>query len=205
MSREFINYCYQFQTYEDAYWCLKGAPHAGGHTAIGGLVSIFSNYPFRYTCDLTSHKLGDPMASPGEPLFYLHHSWLDKVWWDWQALDLPARLHDIGGTNQPDPCRVFEVEGWPSLPPISAWPNGTWRLDRLPTGNVRWPGVPSGIRESPGCVNGTNIWAPWPQNPGDPGNVTTMGHVLSLGGVVPNGTVGDVMDIGNEFLCYEYV
>lgn len=39
MSQEFVNYCYQFNDYASAFWCLKGGPHAGGHAAIGGLVS----------------------------------------------------------------------------------------------------------------------------------------------------------------------
>ena len=40
---------------------------------------------------------------------------------------------------------------------------------------------------------------------GDPGNVTTVGHVLNMYGNSPNSTVGDVLDIQGDFLCYEYV
>jgi tyrosinase len=50
----------------------------------------------------------DPIASPGDPLFYLHHAWLDKLWADWQAMDLPRRLTEMGGNN---------VQDEPSLPP----------------------------------------------------------------------------------------
>lgn len=39
MSQEFVDYCYQFNDYASAFWCMKGGPHAGGHAAIGGLVS----------------------------------------------------------------------------------------------------------------------------------------------------------------------
>jgi tyrosinase len=41
----------------------------------------------------------DGVASPGDPLFYLHHTWLDKLWADWQARDLPKRLTEMGGNN----------------------------------------------------------------------------------------------------------
>jgi len=39
------------------------------------------------------------VSSPGDPLFYLHHTWLDKLWWNWQAKDKTKRLTDISGTN----------------------------------------------------------------------------------------------------------
>ncbi len=29
-------------------------------------------------------KMGNGVSSPGDPVFYLHHAWLDKIFWDWQ-------------------------------------------------------------------------------------------------------------------------
>ncbi|KAJ8488247.1 hypothetical protein ONZ45_g14025 [Pleurotus djamor] len=52
--------------------------HDGGHLAIGG-------------------ELGDMYSSPADPLFYLHHANLDRVWWLWQAKDLSKRLEEISG------------------------------------------------------------------------------------------------------------
>lgn len=40
---------------------------------------------------------------------------------------------------------------------------------------------------------------------GDPGTETTLTHVLNMYGNGPNRTVAEVMDIGNDILCYEYV
>lgn len=40
----------------------------------------------------------------------LHHTNLDRLYWEWQSLDLPGRLTDIGGRNTPD-------EKWLSTPP----------------------------------------------------------------------------------------
>lgn len=54
-------------------------------------------------------------AAPGDPLFFLHHAYLDRVWWQWQQRDLPARLHDMGGNNIPDTATLALAGlGYPS-------------------------------------------------------------------------------------------
>ncbi|KAI4678830.1 hypothetical protein J4E81_010558 [Alternaria sp. BMP 2799] len=55
--------------------------HAGGHFGVGG----------------TYGQMGDPFASPADPIFWLHHANIDRVWWSWQARDLRNRLRDISG------------------------------------------------------------------------------------------------------------
>lgn len=63
--------------------------HGGGHYTIGG-------DPGR-----------DLFTSPGDPVFYLHHGMIDRVWWIWQTLDVQKRTgaEGISGTgtfmNQP--------------------------------------------------------------------------------------------------------
>jgi tyrosinase len=47
--------------------------HGGGHYAIGG-------YP-----------ASDVFFSPNEPVFFLHHGNIDRVYWIWQMLDFPNR------------------------------------------------------------------------------------------------------------------
>ena len=49
---------------------------------------------------------GDPgrdvFVSPGDPLFYLHHSMIDRTWWIWQMLDPSTRAVGqtaVAGTN----------------------------------------------------------------------------------------------------------
>jgi tyrosinase len=39
------------------------------------------------------------VSSPGDPLFYLHHTWLDKIWADWQNLNRSKRLTEMSGPN----------------------------------------------------------------------------------------------------------
>ncbi|KAI5803488.1 hypothetical protein DFH27DRAFT_50436 [Peziza echinospora] len=52
--------------------------HGPGHYSIGG-------------------EAGDMFSSPGEPIFYLHHANLDRVWWKWQSAKPSVRLTEIGG------------------------------------------------------------------------------------------------------------
>jgi tyrosinase len=75
-----INACFGVKSYTAAWECWHGQTHGAGHMAIGGLN-------------------GNVVLSPGDPVFFLHHGWLDAMWWKWQTLDLPARLTDIGGRN----------------------------------------------------------------------------------------------------------
>ncbi|KAK0377692.1 hypothetical protein CLIM01_04963 [Colletotrichum limetticola] len=58
--------------------------HGGGHYSLGG-------DPGR-----------DVFTSPGDPVFYLHHSMIDRVWWMWQMLSPEERQYGataLSGTN----------------------------------------------------------------------------------------------------------
>lgn len=64
--------------------------HAAGHFTIGG------------------DPGGDLFASPGDPMFFLHHAMIDRTWWTWQNMDLQQRLYAIGATitlNNSPPSR----------------------------------------------------------------------------------------------------
>ncbi|KAK8088223.1 Tyrosinase-like protein orsC [Apiospora hydei] len=67
--------------------------HAAGHFALGG-------------------DAGDLYSSSADPIFYLHHAMLDRVWWMWQALHLPQAF-TVAGTitilNRP-PSRNTTLE-----------------------------------------------------------------------------------------------
>ena len=54
--------------------------HTGGHFTIGG------------------DPGGDLFASPGDPMFFLHHGQIDRTWWIWQNQDLATRQNAIAGT-----------------------------------------------------------------------------------------------------------
>ncbi|KAF5684317.1 monophenol monooxygenase [Fusarium circinatum] len=57
--------------------------HGGGHLSIGGSLG----------------EMGDMYSSPGDPIFWLHHTNVDRLWDKWQRLDWPARKSDIGGPD----------------------------------------------------------------------------------------------------------
>ena len=38
-----------------------------------------------------------------DPLFYLHHANVDRIWWEWQMLDPEKRLHEISGPTTVNP------------------------------------------------------------------------------------------------------
>ncbi|KAG5305058.1 tyrosinase [Histoplasma capsulatum G186AR] len=141
-SRNQVDYCISQPDWISTWQCIEGNPHAGGHNGVGG-------------------QMARGGSSPGDPLFYLHHAWIDKLWWDWQSKDLPARLSEMGGTNLMRKDSGFR-------PPPPEYPQ-------------------------PGAM------------PGDPGDTTTLNHVLFMFGIMENKIIADVMNIHGSFLCYEYI
>ncbi|KAH7009582.1 hypothetical protein EDB80DRAFT_762941 [Ilyonectria destructans] len=57
--------------------------HGGGHLGIGGNIG----------------EMGDMYSSPGDPIFFMHHTNVDRLWDTWQRMDWPARRNDIGGPD----------------------------------------------------------------------------------------------------------
>lgn len=55
---------------------------------------------------------------PGDPLFFLHHTNLDRLWWEWQAINLTSRLYDIAGNNSP---RASFIDTFDLGYPTAAW------------------------------------------------------------------------------------
>ncbi|KAK1625228.1 monooxygenase [Colletotrichum phormii] len=63
-----------FSTFATA---LENGPHGAIHSAVGG--DLF------------------PSTSPNDPLFFLHHVQIDRLWWLWQQADLTSRALDFSG------------------------------------------------------------------------------------------------------------
>ncbi|KAK7706673.1 hypothetical protein SLS64_007504 [Diaporthe eres] len=82
-AADIIATCDNLTDYADAgIWCIGASPHTAGHGGVGGGVS---------------GSIGDIYVSPGDPLFYLHHAFIDRLWWQWQNEDIDTRLYEIGG------------------------------------------------------------------------------------------------------------
>lgn len=41
--------------------------------------------------------MSDIYASAGDPMFYMHHNYIDRVWWKWQTANASSRLTDMSG------------------------------------------------------------------------------------------------------------
>lgn len=106
----------------------------------------------------------------------LHHGFVDKMWWDWQMKAPEKRFTDISGPNAQDPAVGF----------------------------LEFPG---------GMEQESSMWGkptaemlavtPDPKH-GDPGANVTLSHIMSSLGIIPDATVGDVMDPSGAYLCYTY-
>ncbi|KAL7267860.1 hypothetical protein RUND412_009538 [Rhizina undulata] len=91
--------------------------------------------------NLLGGQMADVATSP-DPVFFLHHTFLDRVWWQWQEEDLETRLTDITGYTS-------EYE------PSTGWVN------------------------------------------------VTLDFEIDMFAIIPNATVGEVMDVRGSLLCYE--
>ncbi|RPA76205.1 Di-copper centre-containing protein [Ascobolus immersus RN42] len=95
---------YEQTNFEDMEFMLEGghipgqwaALHTGGHFIVGGLMPQGA-----YT------TAGDVWTSSLEPLFYLHHANIDRVWNQWQIQNNSEHLWDIGLKTSPRADNVF--------------------------------------------------------------------------------------------------
>jgi tyrosinase len=144
-------------TYLTALDGIYSGPHLWGHIALAMMN-------------------GDSITSPGDPLFIMHHGFVDKMWADWQAQD-PARLTEIAGLNAQDPAIGFSEFPGDMEEESAMWGHPTAEM----------------------------LAATPDPEAGDGGKNITLNHVLSSLGIIPDATVADVMDIQGGYLCYEYV
>ncbi|KAH9904286.1 hypothetical protein F4778DRAFT_731979 [Xylariomycetidae sp. FL2044] len=72
-----------FTTFETFWSALEDTPHGAIHNTLGG--------------DMV------PQTSPNDPLFFLHHSQIDRLWWLWQQVDTDTRNADFSGNKYLSP------------------------------------------------------------------------------------------------------
>ncbi|KAF8477673.1 Di-copper centre-containing protein [Russula ochroleuca] len=70
-------------------------PHGGVHVTVDGDLGG--------TCpeNAPSNCVGGPKWSPNDPLFWMHHAMVDKIWYNWQQLDPRNANSFFGGASEP--------------------------------------------------------------------------------------------------------
>lgn len=79
VNQNFVNTCNARTSYADMASCSEYGPHAYGHNGIGGVMS-------------------DVSASPSDPVFYMHHLFVDHSFRIWQNANA-ARTTSINGVD----------------------------------------------------------------------------------------------------------
>ncbi|KAH8724996.1 hypothetical protein GQ44DRAFT_616723 [Phaeosphaeriaceae sp. PMI808] len=74
-----VDGCNNEGRYQDMARCAEGGAHAWGHNGIGAVMQ-------------------DTFASPADPIFWLHHAFIDRNFRIWQNRD-SARVNNIDGTD----------------------------------------------------------------------------------------------------------
>jgi len=81
------------------FWSLTGrleqTPHNDIHNAVGGPLGWMS----------------DPKTAAQDPIFWLHHSNIDRIWWIWQ--NMPARTSPVDPAWDKQPFSFINVNGDP--------------------------------------------------------------------------------------------
>ncbi|KAK3390616.1 amino acid transporter [Podospora didyma] len=179
----FVNDCLGAETYVDAWACLEKSPHISGHWGVGGTMS-------------------NTLLSPGDPIFFLHHGWLDRLWWEWQSKDLATRLTEVDGPN------IIPTNAT-GPPPGQRRRRGMDWLRRRggPPDDSTCPGTPLGGGPGAGLAHGggTKNKAITDYFNDGGGILTTLNHTLWSAGIIPNATIAEVMDLHGPLVCADYV
>src|SRR5690606_33299428 len=75
-----VDICLSMPRFTSFWACVEHRPHTGGHFGVGG-------------------EMANAVSSPGDPLFYLHHAYIDRIWWQWQQKNLKKRVKEIAGSS----------------------------------------------------------------------------------------------------------
>jgi len=78
-NSDFVNLCNSYGSYSDMAACAEAGPHAWGHNGIGAVMQ-------------------DVYASPADPVFFLHHAFVDRNFRIWQNAD-SSRTQNINGND----------------------------------------------------------------------------------------------------------
>ncbi|KAK3312092.1 hypothetical protein B0H66DRAFT_570051 [Apodospora peruviana] len=89
-GKAFVDACNSRTSYADMGACSEGGAHAWGHNGIGSVMQ-------------------DPYASPGDPVFWLHHAFIDRNFRIWQNKD-SNRVNVIDGRDVSGNLLTFNTD-----------------------------------------------------------------------------------------------
>jgi len=79
-STGYINLCNSRTSYADFESCLEDGPHGYGHDGIGAVMA-------------------DVSGSPSDPIFWMHHTFVDHAFRIWQNGDISTRTSSVNGND----------------------------------------------------------------------------------------------------------
>ncbi|KAJ4387336.1 hypothetical protein N0V93_007925 [Gnomoniopsis smithogilvyi] len=119
----YVDACMAKTEYATAWSCWSAYPHSSAHIAVGG-------------------TLYDQSASPGDPVFFLHHANIDRLWWEWQQVDSAARVTQMSGQSIPSMTHLLEgewlfpsqaeIDGMGDAYNVTTLAHNLWMVDLLP-------------------------------------------------------------------------
>jgi tyrosinase len=83
--------CNSRTTFADMAACTEGGAHAWGHNGIGAVMQ-------------------DVYGSPSDPVFWLHHAYIDNNFRKWQEVDASRRMASVGGSGGDG--RALTLNSW---------------------------------------------------------------------------------------------
>ncbi|KAI1082495.1 Di-copper centre-containing protein [Whalleya microplaca] len=91
VSANFVNDCNSRTSYDDMRSCQEMGPHAYGHNGIGAVMAEVS-------------------ASPGDPIFFMHHLFVDHSFRIWQNADASRTTTINGCADTANPCTAITMD-----------------------------------------------------------------------------------------------
>jgi tyrosinase len=90
-NADFVNTCNSRTSYPDMENCAELGPHAYGHNGVGSVMA-------------------DVSASPSDPIFFMHHLFVDRNFWVWQNSDDARKTSISGCIDANSPCTPLTLD-----------------------------------------------------------------------------------------------
>ncbi|KAI8954667.1 Di-copper centre-containing protein [Xylaria longipes] len=90
-NQDFTNSCLSMSSYEDFRDCFELGPHGYGHNGIGAVMAEVS-------------------ASVGDPVFFMHHLFVDHTFRIWQNANPSRRTTISGCADKANPCTPITLD-----------------------------------------------------------------------------------------------